>query len=135
MKTFNHTYLSLGMALLVMACAKPDKKADLEKLKAQQSELNEKITKLEDEIKKEDTTAEANTKYIVVGFEELKKKSFTHYLEVQGKIDSDKNVDISSANGASEDHVYVVKGQQVQKGALLAKTDGEQINKGIQEVD
>ncbi len=35
----------------------------------------------------------------------------------------------------SVEHVYVVKGQQVQKGALLAKTDGEQINKGIQEVD
>jgi membrane fusion protein (multidrug efflux system) len=135
MKNRTYTYLSLGVLALAVACGTPDKKAELESLKAQQNELADKIKSLEEEIKKTDTSASGTTKFIVVGFEEVKKKTFTHYLQIQGKIDSDKNVQISSSLGGSVDQVYVVKGQQVQKGTLLAKTDGDQILKGIQEVD
>ena len=135
MKNRTYTYLSLGVVLaLAVACGKPDKKSELEALKSQQTSLGEKIKTLEEEIAKQDTSTKAK-KFIVVGFEAIKKKPFTHYLQVQGKIDSDKNVEISSSVGGSVEHVYVVKGQQVKSGALLAKTDGEQILKGIQEVD
>jgi len=135
MKNRTYTYLSLGLLALAVSCGAPDKKAELEKLKSEQASLSDKIKTLEEEIKKSDTTAGSNAKFIVVNFEEVKKKPFTHYLQVQGKIDSDKNVEISSSMGGSVEHVYVVKGQQVQKGTLLAKTDGDQILKGIQEVD
>ena len=135
MKNNTYTYLSLGLLAVAVACGAPDKKAELEKLKSEQATLAEKISALEEEIKKTDTTKDANTKFIIVSFEEVKKKSFTHYIQVQGKIDSDKNVEVSSSIGGSVDHVYVVKGQQVQAGTLLAKTDGEQILKGIEEVD
>lgn len=135
MKNNIYTYLSLGMLTLAVSCGTTDKKAELEKLKSEQTSLAEKIKTLEEEIKKEDTTTVSTAKYIVVGFEEIKKKSFTHYLQVQGKIDSDKNVEISSSIGGSVDHVYVVKGQKVQAGTVLAKTDGDQILKGIEEVD
>ena len=135
MKNRTYTYLSLGLLALAVSCVAPDKKSELEKLKSEQASLSDKIKTLEEEIKKSDTSAGANTKFIVVDFEQLKKKPFTHYLQVQGKIDSDKNVEVSSSIGGSVDNVYVVKGQQVQKGALLAKTDGEQILKGIQELD
>ncbi len=129
----NIQYASIGLMFLAVACGQPDKKEELEKLKSEQSSLAEKIRTLEEEIKRTDTTDA--TKYIVVGFSEVKKTPFIHYLQVQGKIDSDKNVDISSSIGGSVDQVYVVKGQQVTKGALLAKTDGEQILKAIAEVD
>ena len=135
MKNRTYTYLSLGLLALAVSCDAPDKKTELEKLKSEQASLSDKIKTLEEEIKKSDTTAGSNAKFIVVNFEEVKKKPFTHYLQVQGKIDSDKNVEISSSMGGSVEHVYVVKGQQVQKGTLLAKTDGDQILKGIQEVD
>ncbi|ABG59768.1 efflux RND transporter periplasmic adaptor subunit [Cytophaga hutchinsonii] len=135
MKNRTYTYLSLSLLAVAISCGAPDKKAELEKLKSEQTTLAEKIKTLEEEIKKTDTSAGAATKYIVVGFEQVKKKPFTHYLQIQGKIDSDKNVEISSSVGGSVDQVYVVKGQQVQKGALLAKTDGDQLMKGIQEVD
>jgi membrane fusion protein (multidrug efflux system) len=142
----NNTYIYLAGALLILtvACGGSDKKSELEKLKLEQATLTEKIQKLEDEIEgssssksdsKSTPAISANAKYIVVSFEEVKKQPFIHYLQVQGKIDSDKNVQISSSIGGSVDQVYVVKGQQVQKGTLLAKTDGEQILKGIQEVD
>lgn len=135
MKNRTYTYLSLGLLSLAVSCGAPDKKSELEKLKSEQAALSDKIKSLEEEISKSDTTAKSNAKFIFVGFEEIKKKPFTHYLQVQGKIDSDKNVEISSSVGGSVDHVYVVKGQLVQKGSLLAKTDGEQLLKGIQEVD
>jgi len=135
MKNIKYTYLSLGLVLLVAACGQPDKKAELEKLKSEQATLSEKIKSLEEEIAKTDTSAASSKKFIVVSFEPVKKQAFTHYLQIQGKIDSDKNVQISSTIGGSVDHVYVIKGQQVQAGTLLAKTDGDQILKGIQEVD
>ena len=135
MKNTTYTYLSLGLLALAVSCGAPDKKSELEKLKSEQTALSDKIKALEEEISKSDTTAKSNAKFIVVGFEEIKKKPFTHYLQIQGKIDSDKNVEISSSVGGSVEHVYVVKGQQVQKGALLAKTDGDQLLKGIDEVN
>lgn len=135
MKNRTYTYLSLGLLALAVSCGEPDKKDALAKLKEEQSALSEKIRTLEEEIKKTDTSTASTAKFIVVGFEELKKKPFTHYLQVQGKIDSDKNVEISSSVGGSVDHVYVVKGQKVQAGTVLAKTDGEQILKGIEEVN
>lgn len=142
MKNNTYTYLSAALLLLTVACGAPDKKSELEKLKAEQTTLSSKIAALEAEIIKaggETTTSSssvsANAKFIFVGFEEIKKQPFVHYLQVQGKIDSDKNVQISSTIGGSVDHVYVVKGQQVQKGTLLAKTDGDQIQRGIQEID
>lgn len=135
MKNRTYIYLSLGLLALAVSCGEPDKKDALAKLKEEQSALSEKIRTLEEEIKKTDTSTASTAKFIVVGFEELKKKPFTHYLQVQGKIDSDKNVEISSSVGGSVDHVYVVKGQKVQAGTVLAKTDGEQILKGIEEVN
>jgi len=135
MKNTTYTYLSLGLLALAVSCSAPDKKSELEKLKSEQTALSDKIKTLEEEIKKEDTTTVSTAKFIVVGFEEIKKKPFTHYIQVQGKIDSDKNVEISSSIGGSVDHVYVVKGQKVQAGTVLAKTDGEQILKGIDEVN
>ena len=135
MKNTTYTYLGLGLILLAASCGAPDKKAELEKMKSEQTSLSDKIRALEEEIKKTDTSSATAKKYIVVGFEEIKKQSFTHYLQIQGKIDSDKNVQISSSIGGSVESVYVIKGQQVQTSALLAKTDGEQILKGIQEVD
>lgn len=131
MKNRTYTYLSLGVLALAVACGAPDKKAELEKLKAEQTALSDKIRALEEEIKKSDTSAVDNTKYIVVGFEEVKKKPFTHYLQVQGKIDSDKNVNVSSYVGGRVERIYVTKGQKVSKGTLLAKTDDEAILKQI----
>jgi len=136
MKTNKYTYVIIGLALVMASCGgNPDKKAQLETLKKQQSTLTEEIQKLEAEIKLTDTSAAANTKSIIVGFEELKKVPFTHYLQVQGKIDSDKNISVSSQVGGTVDNVFVVKGQHVEKGTLLAKTDGSQILRGIQELD
>ena len=136
MKTNTYTYLSIGLALLMASCGgNPDKKVQLEELKKKQSTLTEEIQKLEAEIKLTDTSAQANTKSIIVGVEVLKKQSFTHYLQIQGKIDSDKNISVSSQVGGLVDNIYVVKGQLVSTGTLLAKTDGSQIMRGIQEVD
>jgi RND family efflux transporter MFP subunit len=131
MKNKTYTYLSLGLLALAVSCGAPDKKEALAKLKEDQTSLSDQIKKLEEEIKKEDTTAGANKKYIVVGFEEIKKKPFTHYLQVQGKIDSDKNADVSSIVGGTVEKIYVTKGQKVSRGTLLAKTDDESILKSI----
>ena len=48
--------LYISMATLIIACGAPDKKAELEKLKKQKSEIETKITAIEEELHKADTT-------------------------------------------------------------------------------
>ena len=131
MKNTTYTYLSLSLLLLAVSCGAPDKKAELEKLKSEQTSLAEKIRTLEEEIKKTDTSTASTAKFIVVSFESVKKQPFTHYLQIQGKIDSDKNVAVSSLVGGTVEKIYVEKGQKVSKGTVLAKTDDEAILKTI----
>ena len=50
MKNRTYTYLSLSLLALAVACGAPDKKAELEKLKSEQTALTEKINALEEEI-------------------------------------------------------------------------------------
>src|SRR3954471_19199723 len=74
--------------LLLAACSKPkDKKTELAELKKQQSELSEKITKLQSEIGTKDSV-----KTVDVSVHKIETGSFSNYVEVQGKIDAEQNV-------------------------------------------
>ncbi|MEJ0102556.1 MAG: hypothetical protein WDO19_08385 [Bacteroidota bacterium] len=75
-----------------------DKKAELEKLKAQQAEVNGKITKLEDELAKLDTSLAKKGKVKLVTLETIDTSVFTHFIDLQGKIDA-QNVAMVAPQG------------------------------------
>ena len=101
-----------------------DKKVELQKLKTEQRELNEAITKLETEIAKLDTSSVSTGKPKLVALEPVDPNSFTHYVDLQGKIDAD-NVGYVAPRGQGGQirAIYVKQGQQVSKGQLLLKLD------------
>ncbi|HTE10677.1 MAG TPA: hypothetical protein VK645_06895, partial [Chitinophagaceae bacterium] len=69
-----------------------DKKAELEKLKDQQK-------KLEAEIAKIDTAASKAEKEKLVTLATIAPESFTHYIDLQGKIESQNISYIAPRNG------------------------------------
>jgi len=100
-----------------------DKKVELQKLKSDQKKLNEEIAKLETEIgKAEPGTASASAKLVTVM--PLGTQNFTHYIELQGKVDAENIAYVTPRGGPGQVRsIYVKKGDFVKKGQLLLKLD------------
>ncbi len=119
---------ALVVALAACGGAKDDKaklndmKAKLEKLKKQKGDLDADIHKLEDDISKADPNAVLVTK--LVGVDTVGKSDFSHFVELQGKIDAENVVYVSPrGQGGMVKAVYVKAGDHVSKGQLLLKLD------------
>ena len=105
--------------LLLAACSKPkDKKTELAELKKQQSELNDKIAKLQSEIGTTDSV-----KTLDVSIYKIETGAFSNYVEVQGKIDAEENVTAYPQAQGTITAIYVKPGQRVSKGQLLVQLD------------
>jgi membrane fusion protein, multidrug efflux system len=124
---------SIVMVTLFMAAcggAKPDtKKAELEALNKQMSELKTKISALEKEIGATDTTKKASAKF--VGIADLKTEIFKTYIDVQGKVDAEENVLLNSQMPGVVTAIYVKPGQTVSAGMVLAETDNKAMLAGL----
>lgn len=101
-----------------------EKKTQLEGLKKQQSKIEVDITALEKEITKLDTSAAKNEKAKLVALTTVSPGTFTHYIDLQGKVEA---VNISyvtpRGGGGQVKELYVKKGDNVTKGQLLLKLD------------
>jgi RND family efflux transporter MFP subunit len=119
--------------ILLAACSAPDKKSELEALKKQRDGLNEKIAMLETELKKEggDTSA---TKASLVEISQLKANPFLTYIDVQGKVDADENISISSEIPGTVTRIYAKVGNEVNAGDVLAETDARAILQSISDL-
>lgn len=138
MKSVSFTQLSVALALAVFlsgcsAASDNDKKAKLEKLKAEQSKLAEQINKLEIELKKETGAPEpVNAKDVVAVT--LEPKTFNRYVETQGAVESFENIQVSAKTAGIITEVFAVEGQAVSKGQQLGQVDNSLILRSIEEV-
>jgi len=100
-----------------------DKKVELEKLKADKTKVDADIKKLEDEIAALDPSARKDRAKLVSAAP-VTQQDFTHYIELQGKVDAN-NVVVVSPRGtpAQVREVHVKRGDMVKKGQLLLKLD------------
>lgn len=94
-------------------------RAKKDELNGKQQELSNQIKKLNDEISKLDT----NKKVPQVSTFKVTEQNFTHYLELQGNVQTKMNVLISPEMSGVLTAVYVKEGQAVRKGQVLAKID------------
>lgn len=101
-----------------------DKKAALEKLKADKAKLDEQIGTLEADINKLDPANSTAQKAKLVAVQTLAPEDFNHFIELQGKIESENISYISPRSGPGQvKQVFVKKGDYVKKGQLLLKLD------------
>ncbi len=100
-----------------------EKKARLEALKKQQAGINDEISKLEAEIVKADPSAKEE-KAKLVSLDTLAPTQFTHFIDLQGKVDAENIAYVTPRNGGGQvKAIYVKKGDYVKKGQLLLKLD------------
>jgi RND family efflux transporter MFP subunit len=145
LRTYNlmKKYISLplfALALLV-SCGKPDenslegKKALLAEKQKLQQQLDVEIGTLTKEIAAMDSVfAQSLVRYTLVTTIPVDKSTFTHYAEVTGTVESDKNIIISPEIGGTVEKMYVEQGQTVKAGQVLAKMDDLLIRKQIAEL-
>jgi membrane fusion protein (multidrug efflux system) len=100
-------------------------KTELQKLKDQQADLSAKIQKAEEALGKVDSSSAKKEKTKLIAFQPVAPTVFTHYIELQGKIDALNIALVTPRNGAGGQvkEIYVKKGDMVKKGQLLLKLD------------
>jgi membrane fusion protein, multidrug efflux system len=124
--------LTMATAVIITSCnggAKDakgdlnDKKVKLEKLKTDKTKMDDDIKKLEDEIAKLDPSARKDRAKLVSAAP-VTQQDFTHYIELQGKVDAN-NVVIVTPRGmpAQVKEIHVKRGDMIKKGQLLLKLD------------
>lgn len=118
--------ISIGLAVMTLvAChSKPVSKQDeLKKLRAQQQELNEKIAKLQAELQGGQPAALQKT--FTVAVTTLQPVAFKSYVEVQGRVDAEQNVNATPEVPGIVRQIYVQVGQKVTAGQVLAQLDDD----------
>lgn len=125
-------FLIPSLTLLMIACnSGTDKKAELETLKKQEAEIKSKIAILETELSEADSSVQSG---IAVSVLELKAGIFKNYIDVQGRVDADENVGISSEMPGTVTKINVKVGDNVNKGDVLAETDARTIIQNISDL-
>lgn len=84
-----------------------------------QQEVNAQLKLLDDKI----STLDTLKKVPLVTTFTAKQDVFNHYLELQGNVQTKKNIIIRPEMSGTLQHVYVKEGQKVSKGQMLAKID------------
>jgi RND family efflux transporter MFP subunit len=129
----NIIYISL--ITLIVACSSDElttKQAELAALKKQESEIKSKISTLEKDIAK--LSGKKVTNAQLVGITKISKSSFSHYIDVQAKVEGDENVTVNSQVPGSVTKINVSAGSTVSKGQVLAEIDNETYMKGLDEL-
>jgi RND family efflux transporter MFP subunit len=137
-----HFYWILLIGMMAVSCgsaekdkqgALNDKKAELEKLKKEQKKLADKVAVLEAEIAKADPGGAASVAKLVTVMP-LTTQAFSHYIDLQGKVDAQNISYVAPPNGQGGvvKSLYVKQGQAVRKGQVLARLDDQMIRQQIE---
>ena len=109
-----------------------DKKVALEKLKTDKDKIDSKITSLEKDIAKLDTSAANAPKVKLVAVQTLTNTDFAHYIELQGRVDAENISYISPrGQGGQVKAVLVKQGDHVKKGQLLLRLDDAVLQQNV----
>jgi membrane fusion protein, multidrug efflux system len=141
MKRVSIFLLSTSLVFLAASCSSKkdkaaelnDKKAAIEKLKAESSKKAEEIKKLQEELNASGGGEAAKIK--LVGVAAVTTQNFVHYIDLQGMVDAD-NISYISPTGmpGQVKAIYVRKGQYVKKGQLVLRLDDAIMSQQVQGV-
>jgi len=109
-------------------------KAELAAKKKEVATLNDDIKKLEAELAKLDTAVKTLGKSTLISVAEVKKTAFTNYIDVMGKVDADKNANLSANVPGMVTRVFVTPGTNVREGQVLAEIDNSAMAAGLEEL-
>jgi RND family efflux transporter MFP subunit len=110
------------------------KRAYLKTKKTELQELTRLIATLESQIDSLDPNRRVDKGQLVTTIP-VGRKDFRHYVEIQGSVQADNLVDVTSEAAGRIVRLLVKEGDPVRAGQLVAELDLEQINKQIAELE
>lgn len=121
----------LFATIILASCSSEEKQSDnkaarLDKLKKERAALDEKISKLEAEVLKNDPG-----KAIPVTVLAVKPEKFSTYIEVQAGVSGDENINVTPQAPGVVESINVRSGQHVGKGQVLATLDAAAVEQQI----
>ncbi|MBN1198801.1 MAG: efflux RND transporter periplasmic adaptor subunit [Bacteroidales bacterium] len=120
-----------GILFLLASCGgSQDKEAKLEQLKKERDQLSIEIMNLEKEI-----YPDGKNNLMTVRIDTLHEQPFSHYIEVQGRIDGNENIGVSPRTPGIVNRILVNEGDYVTKGEVLAELDSEVLNQTLYELE
>jgi membrane fusion protein (multidrug efflux system) len=120
-----------ALAAIVFAC---NTETSLEELKAKRDGLKKELAEIEKAILNLDTLEVSEGIGLLVGIDTAKIGVFVHKIDVQGNIETDRDVLLNAESGGLIRAVMVKEGQRVSKGQVLVQIDADVISSSIQEV-
>ena len=134
----------LAAVLLLSACgggakdsaaSNTDRKVQLESLKKEKETLDAKISKLEEEILKADPNA-AKEKTKLVGFTAVAPQTFSHYIDLQGRITTENIYYVTPRGmGGQVKEIHVKAGDRVSKGQLIMRLDDAIVRQNMKQLE
>jgi RND family efflux transporter MFP subunit len=127
----------LIIIITAISCNKEIQKSSLEDLNTQKMTLVSKIDSLNKELKgieKEISKLDTSKKLQIVTTIPAKFGEFKHYLEIQGVVQADKNIEIHPELGGTVKSILVKEGQKVFAGQVLIQLDDSSIRNSINEL-
>lgn len=129
-----------SLAFLLASCGSSgdptleDKRNELAELKGDLTELQKEIADLENEIRTMQDTSGIEDHKLAVTVLTLQAKDYKNPVELQGLVESDKNVMLSGEAGGTVTRIYVKEGQRVSRGQLVASLDASVLGNSIGEL-
>ncbi len=134
------TIIYIFIFLVIFSCKKEENQisGSLEELQDQKTSVINQIDSLNNILKNiEMLISKADTKsnYQFVTTINPKKDDFKHYIEIQGVVKADKNIEIRPEIGGTIKNILVKEGQRVKKGQVLIQLDDLSIQDNIAELN
>jgi RND family efflux transporter MFP subunit len=110
---------------------------DTSAVNAKKTELLNQKKELENEISSIEEYLDKNTKKkegALVSIETVQDTLFSHYIELQGSVDTKQNITLMAEMAGVLTNVYVTEGQKVTKGQRLARIDDGGVSQQIEQM-
>ncbi len=123
---------TLSLILIAVACGGGDnnsieaKKASLEKLKKQALSIDVQIAAIEKDLEKSGSKEQAKAVLVVVA--PIVAQDFNHFIELQGKVESESVSYVTPrAGGGQVKELFIKRGDRVKKGQVILQLDNSLI--------
>lgn len=124
-------------ATFLISCKEEHKKTSISDLNSEKAtlinhidSLNKQLKIVEDKLSKLDTIKKLH----IVTVLPVKNDLFKHYVEIQGVVKADKNIDLRPEFGGTVTAIYVKEGQRVAAGQILIQLDDTAIRNSMAEL-
>lgn len=120
-------------SLILTSCGNSEKTESLTDLKSKQAELKTQLAEIASKINK--LEGDSAQKMTLVEAAPITPEIFKTYINVQGKVDAEESVSLSSEMPGTITKINVKVGDEVTKGQVLAETDARALQQSIADLE